>query len=121
MNPSFHAKIELREMRLRRMPKVVANTMRWVVGNAGWLKILGVVVCFVVVSGWQYQSEIDDMKLANAELKKKITIMKAFNSLPRVTFVIEANNFDGAREKFQNIEIAAATKQAEMMAAREEK
>jgi len=121
MNPSHHAKIELREMRLRRMPKVIRALARWYLTHHVSIKVAMVAALFMFASRLQHQSELADEREKFIALGKQVAASKAFDGLPDKTFVLEARNFDDAREKWQSIERAAVAKQAEMMAAKESK
>lgn len=73
----------------------------------------------MVASHIQYGAEVDEARHAAERLEKQVASMQAFSKLPRVSFVIQANSFEDAQNRFQEVENAATAKRAEMMAAKE--
>ncbi len=124
MNPSPQAKIEFFEMRLRRKPRIVAALWQWYVKHHLTLKVNLILVLlagiFLLVSGWQYQSNIAEERRAKDRLQNQLAALKAFERLPDKTFIMEAKNFDDYREKWRKIEHAAVAKQAEATAMEQE-
>lgn len=120
MNPSLHAKTEFREMRLRKLPRCIVTVVRWYIRHHLTIKVCIVAALFLMVSHWQYQSEIAEARLTNVALKKQLATLVAFEQLPDKTFIVRAKSMGELYSVFEQIEHAALVKRTEVMGAIEE-